>query len=70
MKIIGETKGIRHFAALGGLNAITFAVKANGGTIFTSLQPWADRKDKALQLKGIMATLQQKFAAIKEANIL
>jgi len=70
MKIIGETKGIRHYAALGGLNAITFAVKANGGTIFTSLQPWDDRKAKELQLKGIMATLQQKFAAIKEANIL
>ncbi|MBS1600071.1 MAG: efflux RND transporter permease subunit [Bacteroidetes bacterium] len=70
MKIIGETPGIRHYAALGGLNAITFAVKANGGTIFTSLQPWDQRKDKSLQLKGIMATLQQKFAAIKEANIL
>jgi len=70
MKIIAETKGIRHYAALGGLNAITFATKANSGTIFTSLNPWDERKDKALQLKGIMATLQQKFAAIKEANIL
>ena len=70
MKIISETKGIRHYAALGGLNAITFATKANSGTIFTSLNPWDQRKDKELQLKGIMATLQKKFAAIKEANIL
>ena len=70
MKIIGETKGIRHFAALGGLNAITFATKANGGTIFTSLQPWDQRKSDDLKLKGIIATLQQKFAAIKEANII
>jgi hydrophobic/amphiphilic exporter-1 (mainly G- bacteria), HAE1 family len=70
MKIIGETEGIHHYAALGGLNAITFASKSNGGTIFTSLNPWDERKDKALQLKGIMATLQKKFAAIKEANIL
>ena len=70
MKIITETEGIQHFAALGGLNAITFATKANSGTIFTSLRPWDDRKDKALQLKGITATLQKKFAVIKEANIL
>ncbi|HEY2349225.1 MAG TPA: efflux RND transporter permease subunit, partial [Puia sp.] len=70
MKIISETKGIRHYAALGGLNAITFATKANSGTIFTSLNPWDERKDKDLQLKGITATLQKKFAAIKEANII
>jgi len=70
MQIIAETKGIRHYAALGGLNAITFATKANSGTIFTSLNPWDERKDKDLQLKGITAILQKKFAAIKEANIL
>ncbi len=70
MKVIAETDGVLHYAALGGLNAITFATKANSGTIFTSLKPWDQRKDKALQLKGIMATLQKKFAAIKEANIL
>jgi HAE1 family hydrophobic/amphiphilic exporter-1 len=70
MKIIAETPGIQHYAALGGLNAITFATKANSGTIFTSLKPWDERKDKALQLKGMIATLQKKFAVIKEANIL
>ena len=69
MKIIQETPGIRHYAALGGLNAITFATKSNSGTIFTSLQPWAQREDKSLQLQGIIATLQKKFAAVKEANI-
>ena len=69
MKIIQETPGIRHFAALGGLNAITFATKSNSGTIFTSLQPWDQRKDKSLELHGIIATLQKKFAAVKEANI-
>ncbi|HEY4967220.1 MAG TPA: efflux RND transporter permease subunit, partial [Puia sp.] len=70
MKIISETDGILHYAALGGLNVVTFASKSNGGTIFTSLKPWDERKDKSLQLKGIIATLQKKFAAIKEANIL
>ena len=70
MKIIGETEGIQHFAALGGLNVVTVATKPNGGTIFTSLKPWDERKDKSLQLKSIIATLQKKFSVIKEANIL
>jgi len=70
MKIIQETKGVNHFAALGGLNAITFATKANAGTIFTSLKPWDERKDKSLQLKAMTATLQREFAVIKEANII
>ena len=52
MKIISETEGIQHYAALGGLNVVTFATKSNGGTIFTSLKPWDERKDKSLQLKG------------------
>ena len=59
MKIISETEGVQHYAALGGLNVVTFATKSNGGTIFTSLKPWDERKDKALQLKGIVATLQK-----------
>jgi hydrophobic/amphiphilic exporter-1 (mainly G- bacteria), HAE1 family len=70
MKIISEQEGIQNYAALGGLNVVTFATKANSGSIFTSLKPWDERKDKSLQLKGIIATLQKKFAAIKEANIL
>ncbi|MFI5192953.1 MAG: efflux RND transporter permease subunit [Chitinophagales bacterium] len=70
MKIVEETPGIAHYAALGGLNVITFSSKPNSGTIFTSLKPWDERKEKSLQLKGIIASLQKKFAAVKEANIL
>ena len=69
MQIVGSTPGIAHYAALGGLNVVTFATKSNSGTIFTQLKPWDDRNDKAKQLNGIIASLQQKFASIKEANI-
>jgi HAE1 family hydrophobic/amphiphilic exporter-1 len=69
MRIIKATPGIAHFAALGGLNAVTFATKANSGTIFTSLTPWDQRKDPSRSIRGITATLQKEFAAIKEANI-
>jgi HAE1 family hydrophobic/amphiphilic exporter-1 len=69
MNIIKRTPGIKHYAALGGLNVVTFATKSNSGTIFTSLQPWDKRKDKSLQLNGIIASLQKQFAKIREANV-
>lgn len=69
MHILDRTKGINQYAALGGLNVVTFATKSNSGTVFISLKPWADRESKALQLQGIIATLQKEFASIKDANI-
>jgi hydrophobic/amphiphilic exporter-1 (mainly G- bacteria), HAE1 family len=69
MDILKTTPGIAHFAALGGLNAITFATKSNSGTIFAQLKPWDERTDKSLQLASLIATLQQKLSAIKSANV-
>jgi HAE1 family hydrophobic/amphiphilic exporter-1 len=70
MQIVSSTPGINHYAALGSLNVVTFATKSNSGTIFTQLKPWDERKDKSKQLNAIIASLQQKFAAIKEANVI
>lgn len=70
MDTLKHTEGIAHFAALGGINAISLASKSNSGAIFTSLTPWEDRTSKALQLDGIIATLQNKFAHIKGATII
>jgi hydrophobic/amphiphilic exporter-1 (mainly G- bacteria), HAE1 family len=69
MAILKETPGIGHFAALGGLNVVTFATKSNSGTIFVQLKHWDDRKDQSLQLSSLIATLQRKFSAIKSANV-
>jgi HAE1 family hydrophobic/amphiphilic exporter-1 len=70
MHIMKETPGIAHYAALGGLNAVTFASKSNSGTIFSQLTPWDERKDKSLQLSSLIATLQKKFSTIKGANVI
>lgn len=70
MGILHETPGIAHFAALGGLNVVTFATKSNSGTIFVQLKQWDDRKEQSLQLSSLIATLQQKFSAIKSANVI
>ena len=70
MNILKGTKGILHFAALGGYNGITGAAKTNSGTIFCQLQPWNDRKGDSLVASGIQASLQKKFSSIKGANII
>ncbi len=69
MDALKETPGVAHFAALGGLNVVTFATKSNSGTIFVQLKPWDERTDKSLQLNGIIASLQKRFAAIRDANV-
>lgn len=70
MSILKNTQGVAHYAALGGLNVVTFASKSNSGTVFTQLKPWDQRKDKSLQLNGLIASLQKKLASIKGANII
>ncbi|HUX61099.1 MAG TPA: multidrug efflux RND transporter permease subunit [Ignavibacteriaceae bacterium] len=67
MNILKHTPGIAHYAGIGGLNVVNFSTKSNSGTIFVMLKPWSDRTSKALQLNALEATLQRKFAAIKDA---
>ncbi len=68
-EVMAEIPAIKSYTAIGGLNAINFSFKSNSGTIFLQLQPWAQRKDPEQQLEGVMATLNQRFASLKEANI-
>ncbi len=70
MTILENTAGIGHFAAISGLNVVTFANKSNSGTIFIQLKPWNERTSKALQLNSLMNTLRRKFSAIKSANVI
>lgn len=70
MGIIKEVPGVNHYAALGGLNVVTFSIKSNSGTIFCQLKPWSERTSKKEQLKSIIAELQRRFAEIEEANVI
>ncbi len=69
MNILDSVPAVGHYAALGGLNVVTFANKSNSGTIFCSLKPWDQRKDKSQQLLAVVAMLQQKLSVIKEATV-
>ena len=69
MKTLDSIPGILHYAALGGLNAVSFASKSNSATIFVQLKPWDQRTTTGLQIKGIIANLQQRLARYKEASV-
>ncbi|MBS1531182.1 MAG: multidrug efflux RND transporter permease subunit [Bacteroidetes bacterium] len=66
MDSLDKIPAVAHYAALGGLNVVSFASKSNSGTIFVQLKPWDERKLTSLELVGVM---QKKFSKFKEANI-
>ncbi|HLY71821.1 MAG TPA: efflux RND transporter permease subunit, partial [Puia sp.] len=66
MKIVKDVPGVGHYAALGGLNVLTFGIKSNSGTIFMQLLPWDKRKQNETEIIG---ELTKRLAVIKEARI-
>jgi hydrophobe/amphiphile efflux-1 (HAE1) family protein len=66
MDTLAKVKEIDHYAALGGLNVVSFATKSNSATIFVQLKPWDDRKVTSLELVGI---LTKKLSKFKEASV-
>lgn len=69
MHTLDSVPQILHYAALGGLNAVSFASKSNSATIFVQLKPWDQREDKKDQITAIIANLQKKLARYKEASV-
>jgi len=66
MDTLKTVKDIDHYAALGGLNVVSFATKSNSATIFVQLKPWEERKITSLQLVGV---LQKKLSHFKGATV-
>jgi HAE1 family hydrophobic/amphiphilic exporter-1 len=66
MNLLDSIPEVAHYAALGGLNVVSFANKSNSGTIFVQLKPWDDRKLTSEQLVGV---IQKKMARFKEATV-
>lgn len=69
MRKIDSIKAVGHYAALGGLNVVTFASKSNSGTVFVQLKPWDQRTDEKLQLKAVIAQMTKSFSSLRDANI-
>ena len=71
MKVVQETPGVAHYAALSGLNVINNATNSNAGTIYVQLKPWDDRSEEGQQVPGIITVMQKRIndAGIKNANV-
>ncbi len=71
MGIIGSTPGVNHFAALSGFNVLSGGTNSNNGTIFCMLKPWAERKEPAERLPGIIDVVKKRISAagIKNAIV-
>ncbi|HTD98307.1 MAG TPA: multidrug efflux RND transporter permease subunit [Mucilaginibacter sp.] len=66
MNILDTIPEVGHYAALGGLNVVSFANKSNSGTIFVQLKPWDSRK---LTSEDLVTVIQKKMARFKEASV-
>jgi HAE1 family hydrophobic/amphiphilic exporter-1 len=71
MKVVGETPGVLHYAALSGLNINTGGVKSNSGTMFCQLKPWSERSEESTQVPGIIDEIYKRIgkAGIKNAKV-
>ncbi len=71
MKVVAETPGVGHYAALSGLNVVTNATNSNCGTIYVQLSPWDERHKSGEKVPGIIGEMQKRIAeaGIKNANV-
>jgi HAE1 family hydrophobic/amphiphilic exporter-1 len=71
MKVVGETPGVGHYAAISGLNISNGAAKSNSGTIFCQLKPWSEREDPKQQVPGIIDVMLKRIAKadLKNAKV-
>ena len=68
MGLLKQQPYVNHFAALGGLNAVTFASKSNSGTVFMQLKPWNERTDRNMQADSLVVKLQKLLAGLNDAR--
>ena len=68
--IILKTRGIEHVAPFAGLDATTFTVSSNAGTIFSGLPSLYNHELPGVTAASVLADLRQRLAVIKEAYVL
>src|SRR5215510_8096592 len=67
--ILAKTDGLESYQTIGGYGMVTNTYQSNYGSVLVRLKPWEERHGAALHVKGIMAGLAPKFAAIPEGVI-
>ncbi len=68
--IILKTKGIEHVAPFAGLDATTFTVSSNAGTIFSGLPTLYNHKLEGVTAATVLADLRKRLSVIQDAYVL
>ena len=69
-KIVLDEPGIAHAVPIVGLDGATFTTAPNAAVVFTPLDPFKQRAEKGQSANAILASLNQKFAAIQDAFVI
>src|SRR3984893_14974546 len=68
--IILSTPGVEHVAPFAGLDATTFTVASNAGTIFSGLPSLYNHEVKGVTAASVLADLRKRLSVIQEAYVL
>jgi hydrophobe/amphiphile efflux-1 (HAE1) family protein len=68
--IILSTKGVEHVAPFAGLDATTFTVASNSGTIFSGLPSLYNHSIPGVTANSVLADLRKRLSVIKDAYVL
>jgi HAE1 family hydrophobic/amphiphilic exporter-1 len=61
-QILAETEGVESYTTVVGYSMLSSSATTNNGFIFISLENWEERPDPQLFAKGIIETLNRRFA--------
>src|ERR1700726_150962 len=70
VEIIMSTPGVEHVAPFAGLDATTFTIASNAGTIFSGLPSLYNHEVKGLTATSVLADLRKRLSVIQEAYVL
>jgi hydrophobe/amphiphile efflux-1 (HAE1) family protein len=65
-EVLRSTPGIHDTSVVGGLDIPTATNNSNVTTIFSTLDPWDERKDKNVQFNSILGSVQGRFYGIQD----
>jgi hydrophobe/amphiphile efflux-1 (HAE1) family protein len=68
--ILLKTRGVEHVAPFAGLDATTFTVSSNSGTIFSGLPSLYDHSLPGVTANVVLADVRKRLSVIKEAYVL
>jgi hydrophobe/amphiphile efflux-1 (HAE1) family protein len=70
IEIIMSTPGVEHVAPFAGLDATTFTVASNSGTIFSGLPSLYSHEIKGVTAASVLADLRKRLSVIQDAYVL